>query len=77
MNVGVFMNVFNILNQLNENHVNSITGRAGPAAYLPEIARKRYSRLERIGEFTRDEADYDPTDYSRPRFIQFGLSFKL
>lgn len=77
MNVGTFVNVFNILNHLDENDVNRITGRAGPAAYLPEIARKRYYRLEQIGEFTRDEADYDPTDYSRPRLIQFGLSLEL
>ena len=64
---------FNVFDHLNENRVNRITGQAGPAAYLPEVARKRYSRLARIGEFTRDEADYNPTWYSRPRFIQFGL----
>jgi outer membrane receptor protein involved in Fe transport len=74
---GAYINVYNVLNQLNQNHVNSITGQAGPAAYLPEIARRRYSRLEQIGEFTRDEADYNPTQYSRPRLIQFGLSFEL
>ncbi|NOY61067.1 MAG: TonB-dependent receptor [Calditrichaeota bacterium] len=64
---------FNVFDHLNENRVNSITGQAGPAAYLPEVARKRYSRLAQVGEFTRDEADYNPTWYSRPRFIQFGL----
>jgi len=74
---GAFMNVYNVLNHLNENGVHSITGRAGPDAYLPEIARKRYYRLEEVGEFTRDEADYDPTDYSRPRLIQFGLSLEF
>ena len=72
-----YMNVYNVFNQLNQNHVNSITGQAGPKAYLPEIARRRYSRLEQVGEFTRDEADYNPTQYSRPRLIQFGLSFEL
>ncbi|MBN1352029.1 TonB-dependent receptor [candidate division KSB1 bacterium] len=77
MKVGTFVNIFNFLNHLDENSVNSITGRAGPSAYLPEIARKRYSRLEQLGEFTRDEADYNPTDYSRPRLIQLGLSFEL
>jgi len=75
--VGGFVNVYNVLNHLNENGVRSITGRAGPDAYLPEIARKRYYRLDQVGEFTRDEADYDPTDYSRPRLIQFGLSFEF
>lgn len=75
--LGGFMNVYNVLNHLNENGVRSITGRAGPDAYLPEIARKRYYRLEQVGEFTRDEADYNPTDYSRPRLIQFGLSFEF
>jgi outer membrane receptor protein involved in Fe transport len=72
-----YLNVYNVFNQLNQNHVNSITGQAGPEAYLPEIARRRYSRLEQIGEFTRDEADYNPTQYSRPRLIQFGLSFEM
>ncbi len=74
---GIYINFFNLFNHLDENHVNAITGRAGPNAYLPEIARKRYSRLEQVGEFTREEADYDPTDYSRPRMIQFGLTFQL
>ena len=74
---GAYANVYNIFNHLNENHVRSITGRAGPDAYLPEIARKRYYRLDQVGEFTRDEADYNPTDYSRPRLIQFGLSFEF
>ncbi|MBN2091488.1 TonB-dependent receptor [candidate division KSB1 bacterium] len=67
------LKVFNVFNHLNENRVKSITGRAGPDAYLPELAYKRYRRLELIGDFTRDEADYNPTDYSRPRFIQLGL----
>ncbi|HPI75077.1 MAG TPA: hypothetical protein PLZ01_16800, partial [bacterium] len=75
--LGGFVNVYNVLNHLNENGVRSITGRAGPDAYLPEIARKRYYRLEQVGEFTRNEADYNPTDYSRPRLIQFGLSFEF
>ncbi len=76
-NFSVYMNIYNIFNHLNENSVNSITGRAGPDAYLPEIARKRYYRLEQLGEFTQEEADYNPTEYSRPRLIQFGLSFAL
>jgi len=67
------LRVFNVFNHLNENRVHAITGRAGPNAYLPEVARKRYWRLEQLGEFTREEADYDPTFYSRPRLIQFGL----
>ncbi|MBD3375305.1 TonB-dependent receptor plug domain-containing protein [candidate division KSB1 bacterium] len=75
--LAVFMNVYNIFNQLNENYVRPITGRAGPDAYLPEIARKRYWRLETVGAFTREEADYNPTHYSRPRLIQFGLSVGL
>jgi len=64
---------FNIFNQLNENQVHSISGHAGPNAYLPEVAKKRYYRLAKVGEFTRNEADYNPTWYSRPFFIQFGL----
>jgi len=67
------LKVFNVFNHLNENRVHSITGHAGPNAYLPEVARKRYNRMKILGEFTREEADYDPTWYSRPRLIQFGL----
>jgi len=74
---GTFVNIFNFLNHLDENQINSITGRAGPNAYLPEIARKRYQRLEQLGEFTRDEADYNPTHYSQPRLIQFGFALEL
>lgn len=77
MNMGVYLNLFNIFNNLNENYVDSITGRAGPQAYLPEISRKRYTRLEQVGAFTREEADYNPTQYSRPRLIQIGLSLGL
>jgi outer membrane receptor protein involved in Fe transport len=67
------LKVFNVFNHVNENSVNAITGQAGPNAYLPEVALRRYARLARLGEFTRDEADYNPTWYSRPRMIQFGL----
>jgi outer membrane receptor protein involved in Fe transport len=67
------INVFNIFNQLNENHVRSITGRAGPNAYLPEINRLRNNRILRIDEFSLDEANYNPSNYSRPRLIQFGI----
>lgn len=73
-NLGVYLNIFNIFNQLNELYVDPITGHAGPEAYLPEISRKRYYRLEQVGAFTREEADYNPTQYSRPRLIQLGLS---
>ena len=68
-----YLNVFNLFNHLDENHVRSITGRAGPNAYIPEVARRRYRRIDLIGEFTREEADYNPTDYSRPRLVQLGL----
>ena len=74
LDFGAYFNVYNILNHLDENYVHSLTGQAGPDAYYPEIARKRYYRLQQIGEFTRDEADYNPTHYSRPRLIQIGLS---
>jgi len=77
LNLGAYVNFYNLFNHLDENNVNSLTGHAGPNAYLPEIARKRYLRLEQIGLFTRDEADYDPTDYSQPRLIQFGLALEL
>lgn len=71
------MNIFNVFNHLEELNVNPVTGHAGPDAYLPEIARKRYTRIDQIGEFSRNEADYNPTWYSSPRFIQFGLALQF
>ncbi len=71
------LNIFNVFNHLIENRVNSITGRAGPNAYLPEIASRRYSRINQVGDFTPTEADYNPSWYSRPRFIQFGLGLQF
>lgn len=71
---GTYLNIYNIFNHLDEKYVNALTGQAGPNAYYPEIGRKRYYRLEQIGNFSRDEADYNPSHYSRPRLIQFGLS---
>jgi len=71
------MNIFNLFNHLEEIHVHSVTGQAGPNVYLPEIADKRYSRLDQLDEFTATEADYNPTWYSRPRFIQFALALQF
>ncbi len=72
-----YIDIYNIFDHLNENGINSLTGRAGPNAYLPEIGRLRYSRISQIGEFSYDEADYDPSWYSRPRLIQFGIFVQL
>ncbi len=71
------LNIFNVFNKLNEKRVHSITGHAGPNAYLPEIGRRRYSRIDQIGVFTHNEADYNPSWYSRPRFIQFGIGLQF
>ncbi|VAX19768.1 TonB-dependent receptor [hydrothermal vent metagenome] len=71
------VNVFNLFDQQNELRVHPVTGRAGPNAYLPEIARIRYRRIKQLGEFTPTEADYNPTWYSRPRFIQLGLALQF
>ncbi len=71
------VNIFNVFNHLNENNVRSITGRAGPNAYLPEIDRRRDNRIIQIGEFSLNEANYNPTDYSRPRLIQLGIMIQF
>lgn len=71
------MNIFNLLNSYEEIRVNSVTGQAGPNVYLPEISYRRYSRIDELGEFTATEADYNPTWYSKPRFIQFALSVQF
>ncbi|MCB9218255.1 MAG: TonB-dependent receptor [Ignavibacteriales bacterium] len=71
------LNVYNVFNHLEENIVNSLTGRAGANAYLPEIAKRRYERIAQVGEFTKNETDYNPEWYSRPRFIQLGLALQF
>ncbi|MBK7106989.1 MAG: TonB-dependent receptor [Ignavibacteriae bacterium] len=71
------LNIYNVLNHLEENNVNSITGRAGPNAYIPEIGERRYERIDEVGAFTHEEADYNPSWYARPRFIQIGLGIQF
>ncbi len=71
------LKVFNLFDHLEEDRVNSVSGRAGPDSYIPEIGDRRYSRIRAIGDFTFDEADYDPSWYSRPRFIQLGLGVQF
>ncbi|MCA9734804.1 TonB-dependent receptor, partial [candidate division KSB1 bacterium] len=77
MRWGIYANVFNLFNHLDENTVNAITGHAGAAARLPEQDRLRNYRLEQLGEFTLNEANYNPSWYSRPRLIQLGLNFEF
>jgi hypothetical protein len=69
----LYVDIYNLFDHLNELSVNSLTGRAGPNAYLPELGQLRYKRIDQIGAFTHVEADYDPSDYSTPRLIQFGF----
>jgi outer membrane receptor protein involved in Fe transport len=72
--LNAYINILNVFNHLDENYVNSVTGRAGPNAYVPEIGTLRERRIKELGLFTLDEANYNPAQYSRPRFIQFGLN---
>ncbi len=74
LGLNAYVNFLNLFNHLDENSVHSVTGQAGPNAYVPEEARLREKRIIEGGTFTLDEADYTPTWYSRPRFIQFGLN---
>jgi outer membrane receptor protein involved in Fe transport len=74
LDLNAYVNIINLFDHLDENDVNSVTGRAGPAAYVPEIGNLRERRIKELGLFTLDEANYNPDDYSRPRFIQFGLN---
>ena len=69
----LYVDVYNLFDHHNELSVSALTGRAGPDAYRPESGRLRYSRIDQIGAFTHAEADYDPSDYSRPRLIQLGM----
>ena len=71
------LNIFNLFNHLEENYVHSVTGQAGPNVYIPEIGRRKYARIDELGLFTHDQADYNPAWYSPPRFIQFGLGLQF
>jgi outer membrane receptor protein involved in Fe transport len=73
LRMNAYVNIYNVFNHLNENRVHPITGKAGPDAYLPKLGLVRENRIREIGAFSLDEANYDPTYYSRPRLIQFGL----
>lgn len=77
LNLDAYVNFINIFNHLDENRVHSVTGHAGPDAYIPEKGRLREKRIKENGVFTLDEANYKPDWYSRPRFIQFGLKFRF
>ncbi len=76
-NLLLYLDIYNVFDHADENSVHAITGRAGPNAYLPELGRARYRRIDQIGEFSHEEADYNPTHYSRPRLIQFGVNWSF
>ncbi len=76
-NLLLYLDIYNVFDHADENSVNAITGRAGPNAYTPELGRARYRRIDQIGAFSHTEADYNPTQYSRPRLIQFGVNWSF
>ncbi|MCP5061238.1 MAG: TonB-dependent receptor [Ignavibacteriae bacterium] len=77
LNCNANLKIYNLFNHLEQDRVNATTGEAGAPAYYPELGRLKYQRIAELGEFTFNEADYNPSMYSRPRFIQFGIGFQF
>ena len=71
--LGIRVQVENAFNHLNELTVNSISGRAGQVVRLPVVEADRAQVLDYVGLFTADQADRNPTWYSAPRRILFGI----
>ncbi len=74
---GLRVQVDNVFNYLNEQIVNSISGRAGQVVRLPDIREDREQVIRYAGLFDTDEADLNPHWYSPPRQILVGLRVKF
>ena len=73
----VFLKVDNVFDNLNENDVFSVTGRATKNARLPYDEEIQREFLEEGGQFTMQEWDNRPHWYSPPRRIQLGVAVNL
>lgn len=73
----VFVRVYNLFDNLNENHVFSVTGRATENARLPSDQQIALQMLRQGGQFTLQEWDNRPHWFSHPRLVQLGLSVRF
>ena len=73
----VFVRVYNLLDNLNENSVFPVTGRATENARLPGDQQIQQEMLQQGGQFTMAEWDNRPHWLSRPRQVQIGLTLRF
>jgi outer membrane receptor protein involved in Fe transport len=73
----IFLRIYNLLDNLNEEEVYQVTGKATENARLPVDEQVQLEFLERGGQFTMAEWDNRPHWFSEPRRIQLGLSVRF
>jgi len=71
--LGIFFNIENLFDHLNQNYVYATSGSAKVNAMLPELREIRDTNLAQEGLFTPHEVDNRPQYYSAPRHVQVGL----
>ena len=71
--LGLFCNVDNLFDHLNQRYVYATSGLATVNAMLPELREIRDVKLAQEGIFTPHEIDNKPQYYSAPRHVQVGL----
>ncbi len=71
--LGVFCNLENLFDHLNQYSVYSTSGLAGVNAMIPELREIRNTELAQEGIFTPQEVDNRPQYYSSPRHVQIGM----
>ena len=69
----LFLRVYNLFDNLNQNNVFAVTGKATENARLPINEQIQSKFLQRGGQFTMEEWDNRPHWFSEPRRIQLGL----
>ena len=74
---GLRVQVNNLLNYLNENVVNSVSGRSGQIVRLPVVQADREQVIDYVRLFTSEEGDINPHWYSAPRqiLVAFTMNF--
>lgn len=71
--LGIFCNIDNLFDQLNQRYVYATSGLANVNAMLPELREIRDVKLAQEGIFTPHEIDNKPQYYSSPRHVQVGM----
>lgn len=74
---GVFLNVENLFDHLNQLKVYTTSGSASENAMLPTLRTIRDIKLAQEGIFTPHEIDNKPEYYSMPRHIQVGIEMQF